>query len=64
MPGPFARLAIRLLNRTNDGLASALGGGLLQGLHEATWDDEPLRQRGITPRSASDFLREQAGRLA
>lgn len=60
MPAPIARLAIRLLNRTNDGLASAFGGGLLQSLHDATWTDEPLRSRGITPRSATDFLRGQA----
>jgi hypothetical protein len=30
---------------------------------EATWDDLPLRERGITPRSASEFLREQAREL-
>jgi uncharacterized protein YbjT (DUF2867 family) len=63
MPAPAARLAIRLLNRTNDGLASALGGGLLQSLHDATWTDEPLRARGIVPRSATDFLRTQAEQL-
>lgn len=63
MPRSLARLAIRILNRRNDGLASAFGGGLLQDLRAATWDDEPLRQRGITPRSASDFLRDQADRL-
>ena len=64
MPRPIARLAIRLLNRPNDALASAFGGGLLQDLIESTWDDGPLRQRGITPRSASDFLREQVGALS
>ncbi len=64
MPRPIARLAIRLLNRPNDALASAFGGGLLQDLIESTWDDGPLRQRGITPRSASDFLREQVRALS
>jgi uncharacterized protein YbjT (DUF2867 family) len=63
MPRTVARLAIRLLNRPNDALASAFGGGLLQDLCEATWDDQPLRQRGIKPTSASDFLREQARQL-
>lgn len=60
MPAPAARLAIRLLGRTQDGLASAVGGGLLQSLHDATWTDEPLRARGIVPRSPTDFLRAQA----
>jgi len=64
MPQPIARLAIRLLNRTSDGLASAFGGGLLQSMHDAAWDDEPLRSRGITPRSPTDFLRDQASQLA
>lgn len=63
MPRPVARLAIRLLDRRNDALASVLGAGLLADLHEATWDDTPLRQRGISPRPASDFLREQAQRM-
>jgi hypothetical protein len=49
---------VRILSRTNDGMASALGVGLLQDLHDATWDDEPLRSRGITPRSTTDYLRD------
>jgi uncharacterized protein YbjT (DUF2867 family) len=61
MPRPIARLAIRVLNRTNDGLASAFGGGLLQDLRDADWDDLPLRSRGITPRSTTEFLQTQAG---
>jgi len=60
MPRPLARLAVRVLSRRRDGLASALGAGLTTDLHEATWDDKPLRQRGINPRPVSDFLREQA----
>jgi hypothetical protein len=36
MPRPVAGLAIRVLNRTNDALASAFGGGLLQDLQPAT----------------------------
>ncbi|WP_346386696.1 NmrA family NAD(P)-binding protein [Nocardioides sp.] len=59
MPRPVARLAIRLLDKRNDALASAFGAGLLQDLHPADWDDEPLRERGIEPTSASEFLREQ-----
>jgi uncharacterized protein YbjT (DUF2867 family) len=63
MPRSVARLAIRLLKRRNDGLASVFGVGLMQDLYAGDWDDEPLRQRGITPRPASDFIREQADRL-
>jgi uncharacterized protein YbjT (DUF2867 family) len=59
MPRPIARLATRLLDKRNDALASAFGAGLLQDLKPADWDDAPLRQRGIEPRSASDFLRDQ-----
>ncbi|MGZ4560326.1 MAG: SDR family oxidoreductase, partial [Mycobacteriaceae bacterium] len=63
MPRPVARLAIRLLAKRYDALATAFGAGLHQDMVEATWDDTPLLERGITPRSASDFLREQARQL-
>ncbi|MCU1566211.1 MAG: NAD-dependent epimerase/dehydratase family protein [Pseudarthrobacter sp.] len=63
MPRPVARLLMRLFKRRNDALASVFGAGLHQDLNEATWDDEPLRQRGIEPRKATDFLREQASQL-
>ena len=64
MPRPAARLAIRVLAKRYDALATAFAAGLHQDTVEATWDDAPLRERGITPRSASDFLREQARELA
>lgn len=60
MPRPVARLVIRLLDKRNDALASALGAGLLEDVLPADWDDAPLRERGIEPTSASDFLRGQA----
>ncbi|RZT20061.1 NADH dehydrogenase [Kribbella sp. VKM Ac-2569] len=63
MPAPVARLAIRLLKRRNDALASVFGAGLLQSGPDATWTDEPLRSRGITPRSATDYLRDQVNHL-
>ena len=63
MPLPVARLAVRLLNRRNDALASAFGAGIHQDLYEAAWDDQLLRQRGITPKPATDFLQEQASQL-
>ncbi|HET6739973.1 MAG TPA: NAD(P)H-binding protein [Kribbella sp.] len=64
MPAPVARLAIKVLNRPNDALASVFGAGLLQSVHPATWTDEPLRSRGITPRPATAYLQEQAGKLS
>jgi len=64
MPRPVARLAIRVLARRYDALATAFGAGLHQDTVKATWDDAPLRERGLSPRSASEFLREQARELA
>ena len=60
MPRPIARIAIRLLNKRNDALASAFGAGLLQDIRAADWDDAALRERGIAPRSTSDYLRDEA----
>ncbi len=60
LPRPIVRFAIPLLNRSNDGLASIFGVGLIQDLYSGDWTDEPLRHRGITPRSTTDFLRDQA----
>lgn len=64
MPRPVARLAVRLLVNRNDALASALGAGLTTDLNVVTWDDKPLRDRGINPSPVSDLLREQARMLA
>jgi uncharacterized protein YbjT (DUF2867 family) len=60
MPRPLVRLGMRVLARPNPALASVFGAGLLQDLLPANWDDAPLRARGITPRSVTDFLTEQA----
>ncbi|WP_457950944.1 SDR family oxidoreductase [Pseudarthrobacter sp. alpha12b] len=60
MPRPVARLLTLMLKRRNDAMASALGVGLSSDIEEATWDDKPLRQRGINPKSVSAFLAEQA----
>jgi len=59
MPRWAARAGVRMLSRPNDALASVFAAGLLQDLVPATWSDGPLRQRGITPRSTTAFLREQ-----
>ena len=63
MPLPVARLGMKLLRRPNDALASVFGAGVLQDQLEVTWDDAPLLERGITPRSASDWIRQQAAGL-
>jgi uncharacterized protein YbjT (DUF2867 family) len=60
MPRLAARLGVRLLDRRNDGLASIFGLGLHQDLVVGDWSDGPLRERGITPRSASSWLEQQA----
>ncbi len=63
MPRFAARLGMRVMNRPNQALASIFGAGLLQDLVEPHWDDAPLRDRGIRPRSATEFLEEQARML-
>jgi len=63
MPRAVTRFAMRLLSRPNPPLASVFGTGLLQDLFESRADDAPLRQRAIEPRSATDFLEQQARSL-
>jgi uncharacterized protein YbjT (DUF2867 family) len=60
MPRPVVRIGARLLRNRNPALASVFGTGLLTDLCPATWDDEPLRARGIVPRAASAFIEQQA----
>ena len=60
MPRVAARLGMRLLDRPNDAMASIFGAGLHQDLVKADWDDTPFRVRGMTPRSATDWLTQQA----
>lgn len=64
MPRPVARLGMRVLARPNDALASVFGAGLLQDLVASSWDDAPLKERGIHAKPASQFIREQAQRLS
>lgn len=60
MPRFVARAGMRILDRPSPATATIFGTGLMQDLLEVTWDDAPLRERGITPRSASDWIQEQA----
>jgi len=60
MPRGAARLGMRLLDRPSPAMATIFGTGLMLDLLPLTWDDAPLRERGIAPRAASDWIREQA----
>jgi hypothetical protein len=44
-------------------LASLFGLVLTRDLADARWDDQPLRQRGIAAKSATQFLTEQVQAL-
>jgi hypothetical protein len=50
---------MRRAERRHDAAASELSLGLAIDLVPAGWDDGPLLQRGIRPRPASAFLRQQ-----
>jgi hypothetical protein len=63
VPLLVARVGARLLDRPNDALASIFGTGLVQDLVNAHWDDAAFRERGLTPRSATAWLEEQAASL-
>ena len=60
MPRVVAKIGLRLLDRPNDALASIFGAGLHQDVVAADWDDSPFRERKITPRSATEWLEQQA----
>jgi uncharacterized protein YbjT (DUF2867 family) len=60
MPRPVARVGLRILARPKPALASVFGAGLMQDLIEATWDDQPLLDRGIVPTPASEHIRRLA----
>ena len=63
VPRVVARIGLRVLARPNDALASIFGAGLHQDLVGADWDDSPFRAREITPRSATEWLQQQAGTI-
>jgi hypothetical protein len=43
------------LRRPRPAIASIMGGALAADLHPATWDDRPLRDLGIVPRSVQAY---------
>jgi uncharacterized protein YbjT (DUF2867 family) len=62
MPRPLVRLAARALSRPRPALASVFGLGLMMDTTSPRWDDAPLRERGITPRPASEFIAARGAR--
>jgi uncharacterized protein YbjT (DUF2867 family) len=64
-PLPVARLAMKVLQLSphGDAMASIIGLGVMMDEDEIDWDDAPLRERGITPRSASEWITQQAAAL-
>ena len=62
MPRPLAMFIMRRLRRRSPAMASVFAAGLLQDVLPANWDDAPLWERGIVPRSVTEFLTEQAQR--
>lgn len=60
MPRWAARAGMRVLDKPNSALASVFATGLMQDTIPVTWDDEPLRARGIEPRSSTEWLQQQA----
>ena len=59
---PRAALSVghRVLSRPKPEIASLMGMALYSDTHPATWDDAPLRDAGITPRPASEFIKSAA----
>jgi len=58
LPRPVLAALSRALTPVRPALATTFGLGLAADRNAPRWDDAPLRERGITPRSASDYLRE------
>lgn len=63
MPRAAARIGARLLSRPNDALASVFANGLAMDLVAAEWNDSALVERGISPRSPTEYLGIQAATL-
>ncbi|HEY8717403.1 hypothetical protein [Pengzhenrongella sp.] len=63
MPLSLARFGMQVLDAVNPPLASVFGTGVLLDTLAPRADDAPLRERGIEPRSATEFIQEQARSL-
>ena len=61
VPVPVLTIGHRLLGRIKPDLASIMGMALFFDTHPGTWDDTPLRQAGIDPRPATEYIQRAAG---
>ncbi len=59
IPAFVAKLGVRVLEKRNDALASVFASGLQQDM-PGDWSEAPLRDRGITPRTPTRWLEQQA----
>jgi NADH dehydrogenase len=57
VPRAALRVGSVALRRARPGLASIMGAALGADLHAPTWDDRPLRDLGIEPRSVEEYAR-------
>jgi uncharacterized protein YbjT (DUF2867 family) len=55
VPRAAVRAGAAGLRRFRPALASVMGGALAADLHPSTWDDRPLRELGIEPRSVEAY---------
>jgi uncharacterized protein YbjT (DUF2867 family) len=55
VPRAAIRVGTGALRRFRPGMASVMGGALCADLHPATWDDRPLRELGIEPRTVEAY---------
>jgi uncharacterized protein YbjT (DUF2867 family) len=55
VPRAAIRVGAVALRRARPAMASVMGGALAADLHPATWDDRPLRDLAITPRSVRAY---------
>jgi hypothetical protein len=58
IPRPVMALGGRLLRRRNPAIASVMGMSLSMDMTEVTFDDRPLRELGIEPRSTTEAIEE------
>ncbi len=61
VPRPVLSIGRRVLARARPEIASLMGMALYSDQHPSTWDDEPLRAMGLSPRPATAFIRDAAG---
>jgi uncharacterized protein YbjT (DUF2867 family) len=59
VPRAALKAGMRLVYRPRPAMSSLMGLGFMLDTVTPTWDDAPLRARGIEPRPASDFLQKE-----